>query len=278
MMIVMAQVNVYGARGSTPVCGPEFVRYGGQTTCFGVETGDQLVVIDAGSGLSDVSTLLQQRSGSIEMTILMTHYHMDHMLGLYTLPLRHRQDCRISIVSCSQTHGDFRKRLEAAIGAPYWPTPLAESVAEINYHDLSTSDGELRHTGLRITARPIPHPQNCLAYRIDADDGSVVIATDLEFTDRASEDDLESFCANTNLLIFDAQFTPEEYESVRGWGHSTWEHAARFAGDCGAEKLVLTHHDPGRTDAQIDEIVTETRTIFAETEAAAAGMVLPLKG
>ena len=278
MVISMTRVTIFGARGSTPVSGAEVLRFGGQTTCFGIEYDDQFLIVDAGSGLTGACARLDARAGSREITILMTHYHMDHLVGLFSFPYRHHPDYRITIVSCAQSHGDFQATLESSIGGACWPVSLAESAAEINYHDLSQSDGQLTRGALHITALPIPHPQSCLAYRIESPDGIVVIATDVEIESDDDKHDLAAFCANADLLLFDAQFTPEEYDHVRGWGHSTWEQAARFGRDCGVAKLVLTHHDSTRTDTQIDEIVTRARGLFAATEAAAAGMVLCLEG
>ena len=125
-------------------------------------------------------------------------------------------------------------------------------------------------------AQQLEHPQGVTAYRLDAPDSSVVFATDVERGTAASDSALRQFAHGADVLIHDAQYEPDEYDLHEGWGHSTWTHAVEAAEEAEVDRLILVSHDPDRTDDQVDEMLAKARERFSATDAAYAGMEVPL--
>jgi hypothetical protein len=127
----------------------------------------------------------------------------------------------------------------------------------------------------KITARWLNHPQGCLGFRIETSAGTVVYATDNEPGDPKLDESLRELAAGADILINDAQFTPEQLKTTRkGWGHSSWQESVRLAREVGAKTLVLFHHDPDSTDRMVDSILRQAREEFDSVFAASEGMVI----
>jgi ribonuclease BN (tRNA processing enzyme) len=168
-----------------------------------------------------------------------------------------------------------RALLEALLQPPWSPVALAQTPSEKRYVDLEGSP--LTLGDVRIAMARLNHPQGVLAYRLERSGRSVVFATDCERGDPASDERLTRMARGVDVLIHDAQYTPEEYEQrYRGWGHSSWRHAVQAARAAGAGRLLLFHHNPGRSDEQIDAIVRRAREEFPRVEAAREGATLRL--
>jgi len=259
---------IRGARGTMPVSGREFLTYGGNTTCFSVHTSGGLILFDAGTGISLLSRELRDLPGLPPLTLFFTHLHTDHLIGLPGFEPLYSPRTEISILADPRRPDNWQRSLRAFMSAPYWPIGLGETQAAMTLRDLPVKRDALDLHGISISWFRVPHPQHCLAYRIDLDGTSVVIATDVEYAPEEIDPAFVTFCRGATFLLFDAQYTPAEYPHHRGWGHSTWETAVRLARECGAERLVLTHHAPARTDAEIEEIVTEAAQDFPAVSAA----------
>ena len=157
----------------------------------------------------------------------------------------------------------WKNHLKIFMGKPFWPIGLGEAPANATLQDLPSDKGEMDIFGIHLTWINVPHPQRCLSYRIDTPDFSVVIATDTEY-ESADEisDEFSSICKKTDYLLFDAQFLPSEYQSHKGWGHSSWVTAANIAKKCKVKNLILIHHAPDRTDSELQKIQPEVQKIF----------------
>ena len=140
--------------------------------------------------------------------------------------------------------------------------------------DLPIASHALEIHGVRITWCPVWHPQECLAYRLEVDGKAYVVATDREHGHPDLDPPFVQFCRNADVLVHDAQYLPEEYPRHRGWGHSTFQAAAAVACTANVGRLLLTHHDCGRADDEVDRLVEQARLLFPNTEAAAEGMQL----
>lgn len=255
------------------VAGDRYRRYGGNTTCFHVEVepGHHLV-IDCGSGLRTLQHDVAGRD-SQRYTVLFTHYHWDHVQGLPVfMPLF---DPTTSMEFCGPHFEgrSVRDVLAGVIRPPWWPISLDDVAA-----DLSFCDGSLSRVGpVSISTVPGTHPQGVLAYRLETAERSIVIATDHEAGNPDAEAALVDLAAGSDVLIHDAQYTPEEARGDRrGWGHSSYESAVRAAQDADVGRLVLTSHDPDRSDEEIDRLRGMARAGFPHTDAAYEGMVIPL--
>jgi ribonuclease BN (tRNA processing enzyme) len=275
----MNYFTIHGARGSHPVSGGRYRRYGGHTSCFSLETPSGLLIIDAGSGLASLSNELAQRTTLPPITILFTHFHIDHLLGLTAFKPLLRKDAHITLMADASQARDWRRALTTITGKPFWPLGLLESGATIRLEDLprrgrSEIMGPLQLYGIDISWCPVWHPQRCVSYRLTLGGQSIVLGTDREQGEAHLDPVFQAFCQGADVLIHDAQYTPEEHASRPGWGHSTWEEGARLAAAMQAQQLILTSHDPSRSDEEIDRLVEQAKRVFARTRAAKEEMIV----
>ncbi|MFC1497062.1 MBL fold metallo-hydrolase [Verrucomicrobiota bacterium] len=257
-----------------PAFGEAYRVYGGNTSCFTVNTDTGNIIFDAGTGISFAAETLSNQPQPLPITMLFTHFHMDHLIGLPSFAPLYNKKANIQIMADPERDDDWKKTLKTIVGKPYWPVGLAETDAAMNLVDLPADKCSLNLYGIEISWFRVPHPQGCIAYRVNMPGKDIVIATDVEYR----EDDIDpafiNFCATADCLIFDAQYTPKEYLSHSGWGHSTWKVAVRAAIEAKVQKLVLTHHEPVRKDKDIESIVEDARKLFPETHAATENMLL----
>lgn len=268
----MATLTIHGARGSYPVDGAAYGRYGGSTSCFSLETSQGLLVVDAGTGIAALGEALTRRPALPPITILLTHLHLDHIVGVPSFKPLLKKGATVTFMADPGTGGDWRRVLTTIAGKPLWPVDLLEFGAAIQFEDLPA--GAFTRYGVRVTHCPVQHPQGCVSYRLEADGRAIVIGTDREHGHAALDAGFLSLCRGADVLIHDAQYTPEEHSSRKGWGHSTWEHGTRIAAESGVKRLVLVSHDPGRTDDDIDRLVAQARGVFPGTIGGAERMVV----
>jgi len=278
------KIKFWGVRGSIPCPGSSTVKYGGNTPCLEIRFGEpgRLIIIDAGSGLRELGISLMSRNDSvtpIEADLFLTHTHLDHILGLPFFTPVYLPDTKLKIYG--PVTGE-EKSLETVIGGQlsyhYFPVRQTELAADIEYINLKEGSLDL-HDGITLTTKYLNHPLLCFAYRFEYQGKVICTAFDNEpfynifSTDphdpaydeaMAREGDvcartenrrMEAFFEGADLLIHDAQFTQKEYESdKKGWGHTSIEDAIGIAKRCNVGRLALLHHDPSRTDRQIDEL------------------------
>ena len=273
-MSAIGSLTVRGARGSMPVSGTSTSRHGGRTTCFSVDLGGgELLIIDCGTGLTLADDL--QPTAPTLFHVFLTHYHLDHVIGLPMYrPL-------FSPGNTFVFHGPVPegRTIEEAVAAPFagtlFPVSLADAAAEKRF--VTVGDDPVEIGALTVTPFPLRHPQGATGYRLDSGTRSVVIATDHETGDPTFDTRLIEVATGADVLIHDAQYTPDEYEARRiGWGHSTWSHAVDIAVAAGVRRLVLTSHDPFRSDGAVDAIVNDASSRFGDVVAAYEGMTIPL--
>lgn len=270
----MFKCVVRGARGTLPTCGKDFLLFGGNTTCYSIHTDEGIIIIDAGTGISHVAEEIH-RGGSIPpLTILFTHFHIDHVIGLPGFFPLYSPKARVGIMADPRRVDDWQTILQVIIGRPFWPLEFCDVSAAMALNDLPVTAGSMDLYGVRISWFSVPHPQQCLAYKVEMPGNTVVISTDTEYEIDAIDPAFIAFCRKADSLVFDAQFTPEEYPRRRGWGHSTWKVAARIAAEAGVRKLVLSHHAPERTDDALKRVVDEARGDFPDTVASTENLVL----
>lgn len=261
-------IRFHGTRGSVPVSRSTTSRYGGATTCFEFSTTDDShLIVDFGTGILNADWV---HKPSPSVSVLLTHLHWDHVLGMPFAPFVFDPGAEIDFYS-----GDFGHDLATSLGAvicpPYFPIRLEDAASKRRYHTLDRSPVAI--AGWNVTFSELLHPGGSLGYRLERDGRSVVIITDVEPGDPASDADMAELAADANVLVVDAQYDVEELETSRaGWGHGSWKSAAELATTARADRLLLTSHDPWRSDDAVDEFVARAREIFPETAAAADGM------
>jgi ribonuclease BN (tRNA processing enzyme) len=266
--------TVGGCRGSMCVSGHQYRRYGGNTTCYYVEVEPgHYLVIDAGTGLRTLQNEARERPGPQRFTVLLTHYHWDHIQGLPTFGGIYDPGVRVDLYGPPCNEKTPTEALGDVMKPPWWPVPV-DKASGVRVHALEES---MKVGAVRVHQMGLSHPQRSVAFRLDAD-RSIVIATDHEAGEASEIDDaLAEFASGADVLFHDAQYTPEEHlADKKGWGHSDWEQAARAARAAGVGRLILTSHDPDRTDEEVDAIRYEARRLFTPVDAAFEGMTLPL--
>jgi phosphoribosyl 1,2-cyclic phosphodiesterase len=287
----LTKVVFWGVRGSTPTVERDSWRYGGNTSCVELLTprGGRFI-LDCGTGLRMLGNHLHGLSGrwtkwrgdaGVEAHVLVTHYHWDHIQGIpFFHPFFEPQN-RFHFYSYESKYlgrNSLRQVLEAQLAKPYFPVDVTTMAATRTFREIQGGDQwEIEET--RIRAAWLNHPQGCLGYRLDTPLASVVYATDNEPGDVQFDDNLRELAQGADVLIYDAQYSPEQLASTRkGWGHSCWLEGVKIARESKVKNLVLFHHDPDSSSSTVDGFLSAARQEFASTWAAMEGMSIALNG
>ncbi len=271
------RVEFWGVRGTAPVSGKSFVNYGGHTPCAAVESsaGD-LIIVDAGTGIRRLGDGLMARSGSraLDIHLFLTHFHLDHIIGLPFFAPLYSARSRITFYS-PVLPKEAEKWLGGLLTGRYFPVAFRETGAAkafVRLEEDSLSIGKLE-----ISHCPLNHPQGSVAYKIAEKDAGIVFATDTEPPDEGMDERLAGFILDAAYFVCDATFTPEEYRRRQGWGHSSWQHGTELARAAGVRNLLLSHFNPDHEDRAIDEIVRQARREFRRTGAAREGLYFEIQ-
>lgn len=263
----------WGVRGSTPTPVARNLRHGGNTPCVSVESNaDQILIFDAGSGIRALGAELAQRSKPPSVLhLFFTHFHWDHLQGLpFFAPLFHK-DTRL-IFHSARPPQELRSILARQMATPFFPVDFNAVPSQLEFRQIATD--ALNFGDFTVQGFPLHHPQSAQGYRIANGHKSIVFATDHEHGDTAIDANLRTIAHRADVLIYDAQYTPAEYASRKGWGHSTWQEAVKVARDAQVNQLVLFHHDPDHDDDALDIIVDTAQQQFPQTIAASESSTL----
>jgi len=266
------RLKLWGVRGSIPTPVSANLGYGGNTICIEVRyAGLPPLIFDGGSGLRELGLVLTREfpaGGACHF--FFTHFHWDHIQGIpYFVPIFHPA-WHLTLHSVHEPEV-LEGYLMDQMRAPYFPVSMPAVLSERTF--ARVPDAGTRMGGLHITPFALHHPNGAHGYRLDAAGHSIVFAFDHEHGNEAVDRGIVKHAAGADVLIYDAQYTAEEYEARRGWGHSTWAEAARMAKAARVKQLVLIHHDPTHADDVITGIVEQAREVFPNTIGAAEGWV-----
>lgn len=253
------RLTVLGARGSMAVSGEGFNRFGGATSCYLVQCGEDSLFLDAGSGLVQAPTDFPHPPA-----ILLSHLHLDHLMGLGMYPRLSAAGRQTDIYLPVQSGEDPATVLDRVFSPPFWSLRLNDYAGTLFFHPLifPLHFGEMTVEGI-----PGNHPGGSAVMRVSARGKSLVYATDYEYSE-ASFSSLARFAEKTDLLLFDAQYTEEELCSRRGFGHSSASLGIRLANRCGARRLLLVHHSPHAEDGTLisrQKEMNQDHVHYAET-------------
>ena len=276
------KITVWGCRGSIPAPGPDTVRYGGNTSCYELRSDNgELLILDAGSGLRELGLSL---GGKLPQSahLLVSHTHWDHIMGYPFFSPLYMRGNKLHVMGAPHYDAPFRELMGRQMHYAYFPVRMDDLAADQEFENLR--EGEHQVGKFKVITRYMNHPVTCLGFRIEVDGRSVVYPGDHEpyydivyrqrepanDAERQHKAELEAFAAQQNqavfefvrdadLLICDGMFTSAEYEAHVGWGHSAMEYWVETALAANVKRLMISHHDPCRTDAQIDKLLAHFR-------------------
>ncbi len=279
------RIHLCGARGSCPVAGVEFVRYGGHTSCVALAhdgAAGPTLILDAGTGIQRATRLLD--GTSFAGTVLLTHLHWDHVLGLPFFAAADKKNARVDVVLPEQPGGkDAESTLARIMSPPYYPIEPTELSGEWTFS--SIAPGEHRFEGFDVLAREVPHKGGrTYGYRVS--DGRSTLAYIPDHCPTAfgfGEDGLGAYheavlelADGVDVLVHDAQLLPEEFPAKADYGHSVTDYAPALAARAGARTVALFHHSPDRTDDALDALERRLGGGPQSVKVAAAGSVIEL--
>lgn len=289
-------VKLWGTRGSIPVSGLEFHRYGGNTACLEVKHGEELIIIDAGSGIRELGLkLVKEKAKKIHLFI--GHTHWDHIMGFPFFSPLYDPDVEVNVYAAKGFKKDIKDLFTGMLDHDYFPVRLDELRAKLNFHNLN--DGKpVRIGDVKIHYTYCTHPGATLCFKIETKSTSIGYATDNEFllgyhghpgkihkthSLLVPYRGIINFFQDCPILIHEAQYTPQTYQKRVGWGHSSISNAAVLAKYTNTKKWIVTHHDPTDTDDTIIEKIQIHHKILEECNIGCRcmmgfdGMTLPIK-
>lgn len=254
------KIEFHGVRGSTPCCGRQYARYGGNSSCVSLTAeGHDPVIFDLGTGLRPYGERLGCET-AFHGSVLLTHLHWDHVQGLpFFIPL-HKDGSAVDIYGPRQDDAPLGEVFSGLMRPPYFPITPSQLQADLRFHD--TGDDDFPVGQAKVRSRWVRHVGPTLGYRVDLNGASVAYISDHGPGCRDDADDfipqeILELCDGVDVLIHDAQHTGEEYNAKRHWGHCTFDYAVHVARESGAKMLALYHHDPAHSDDEVDAIVTQ---------------------
>lgn len=260
------KIRFWGVRGSIPSPGASTVKYGGNTSCLQVEMDGRNVIFDAGSGIRPLGLYLA-KNGMLRLHLFLSHVHWDHIQGFpFFLPALNPGN-EIHIYGLENADASLGEILAGQMEGPHFPVSIRHMGSKIRFHDVKEGATTQIKDGPTVLATVkmshLNHPNGVVGYRLSEKETgrSLVFATDTEHYDDRIDSALVNLARNADLLIYDGQYTPEEYAGGKGipshktWGHSTWKAGIETALDAGVKRLIITHHDPAHSDGFIDNMV-----------------------
>ena len=263
-------------RGSIPVPGPSTVRYGGNTACIQVYNNDNRIIFDAGSGIRlwGQSIDLSQKQ---HVHLFVTHPHWDHINGLPFCPAIFIPGNSISIYGPRTYELSLEDIINGQMRFTYFPIRIAELKSDLTFNEISDRS-TVTLDNCTIIAKKLNHPVDCLGYKLTYNNKTFIYLgdnepyynvyddddEDMETMIKEMNNDLIEFVRDADVLVTDAQYTPQEYESKVGWGHSSTHHVTNMAIKANVKHLIYFHHEPNRSDDEIDLIVEHYQNLVQD--------------
>lgn len=277
------RITFWGVRGSIPSPGPTTAHFGGNTSCVEVRAGTAIIIFDGGTGLRLLGQKLLKEM-PIDADVFFSHVHWDHIQGFPFFAPAFVQGNVIRLWGGNNVSRTLEEALAGQMDYPSFPVHLSQMGAKMTFNDLY--EGQVLEIdagdGSKVTIKTARgnHPNGVWAYRLEHGGKSVVFATDTEHY-AIVDPKLQALCKDADVLIYDAQYTPEEYAGQAGtggpkagWGHSTFEEGVKLSKAAGVRQLVLFHHDPNQSDDAVREKERRARALMSDCIAAYEGLTL----
>ncbi len=270
------QVMFWGVRGTFPAPGDAFVRYGGETMCIEVRCGEDRIILDAGTGLRLLGQHLAKAPRAMDAHLLLSHAHIDHLLGLLQFAPLWRPGAQLNVWTVDGTEDDPAAAARALLAPPYMPVGAAAFPASVAWRSVGRNERFHPCGAAIVTPIEVNHPGGAIGFRIDCNGKSLAYVTDHEHGDPEVDARLARWAAGVDLLVYDATFTEAELHDRKGWGHSTWQAGVRLRDAARAGLVTFVHHEPGRTDAQLDIVAAQAARAARNAAFARQGMSIVL--
>ncbi|MBI5630828.1 MAG: response regulator [Elusimicrobia bacterium] len=266
------ELKFWGTRGSIASPGPQTLRYGGNTPCTSLRAGDDLLILDAGTGIRELGQALAEESQGrpLRAHLLIGHTHWDHIQGLPFFGPLYAPQNKFTIYGTHGTTQKFEDVLSGQMHPTYFPVSFRDLDSKVETVELS---GPWEMGAVKARYHYLNHPGITIGFRLETKDWSVCYLSDHEPYSRLNakgefsvQEDLAvaEFASGCDLLISEAQYTEEEYRAKKSWGHSTFADVVGLAAKAGVKNLALFHHDPSHTDEMMDRFVAECREHVAK--------------
>ncbi len=270
------RVRFWGVRGSLPVAGAEFQRYGGRTVCIEMQCGNERLIFDAGSGLMPAGVALKAE-GVSAFNLFFTHCHYDHIIGLPFFPPLYDHSADVTLwsghlagrMSTRQMIGEFMR-------PPWFPVEPDICRAALDARDFRSGDLLSPVRGVEIRTGSLNHPGGAVGYRVEWGGRACALITDTEHHPGTLDPAVLELIEGCDLFIYDAMYDDAEMERHVGYGHSSWEQGIRLAKTAGAKRVAFMHHAPFRTDDALDAVEKQAKILFPGAFSAFDGQIVDL--
>ena len=277
-------MTFWGVRGSIPTPGPATIQFGGNTSCVEIRANKAILIFDGGTGLRLLGKKLLKEM-PLTAHMFFSHVHWDHIQGFPFFEPAFVRGNVFHLYGGNNVSRTLEETLAGQMDHPNFPVHLTAMGAQMTFRDLR--EGETVEIGdggsgrVLVTTAAGNHPQGVFAFRIEHQGKAIVYATDTEHYEGRVDENLVRLARNADVLVYDAQYTPEEYAGAagtggpkKGWGHSTFAEGAKIARVAGVGRMVLYHHDPTQTDEAVREKERRARDLFPGVVAAYEGLAL----
>lgn len=263
------KITCWGSRGSIPVSGKPYCRYGGDTTCIEVRSkNNEIIIIDAGTGIRRLGNQLFKEKPK-QIHLLFTHTHWDHLIGLPLFKPLFDKHIKILIKGHSFTSLPFQRILERTMESPYFPVPFSEVESKMSFSEIHL-DQTFKIDTIKIIPIILSHPNKGIGYKLIEDNQTFVFLTDnnlgYQMEGGKTFEEYQQFVKDADILFHDAEYLPDEYKEKQTWGHSSYEQAVNLALKANVKTLGLFHHNQERTDREIDQILKKCKQIIKKSK------------
>lgn len=245
----MKHLKFWGTRGSCPVSGPEYLQFGGNTPCLELKYDEQFLIFDAGTGIRPLGSSLCNETGCTvkKINLFLSHFHWDHIIGFPFFEPIYRKGTEITVWTPKGNGRTSRDLFGQLLASEFFPIHLNQVQAKLDFKIIEPKK-PVQMGPLSINFCSTTHPGNTLCFKIRTPDQSIGYVTDNEIDENSQ---FIEFHKDVDLFIHEAQYTPKEYESKQGWGHSSIAKALNLVGQIRPAKWLVTHHDPSHTDIDL---------------------------
>ena len=272
------KIKFWGTRGSVPTPGPDTVKFGGNTPCVEIRADNQLIILDMGTGARLLGNSLLKEL-PITAHVFLSHMHYDHNQGFPFFVPNFIPGNTFIFYSGERNGGTLHEQMEGCIRSPYFPVPLKAMPATMHFVDLAEGQRVNLTENITVVNRKLNHPDACYGFRFEViEDGRKKVFTYCTDTEHYGVPDWKvvDLAKDSDVLVYDAQYTDEEYPQKVGWGHSVWREGIKVSKAANSKQLILFSHDPMHNDAKVAEIEAMAKLEFPNTLAAFEGMELEL--